>query len=290
MSMKNVVVSSVVYMIVPLFMLGCSGQSKEKDVITESVEVLNVKENMLSTLELDGMKVTWIRDNAKDRLMPRSLFLDATDAQIDSLSLKEGVPASVSTFLVEKDGKYMLFDSGVGAPDSKLQEGLKTLGVAPSEIDYIFITHFHGDHIGGMMKDGGPVFTNAEIYASKTEYDAWMKMPEDKKSQVETMMKAYGDRIHMFAFGDTLPCNVIAMDASGHTPGHTVFQTGKLLVVGDLMHGAALQLKYPDICATYDMDKKGAIKSRKHYIEYARKNNLVIAGMHLPVPAFIEYM
>ena len=182
----------------------------------------------------------------------------------------------------------MLFDSGVGAPDSKLQEGLKTLGVAPSEIDYIFITHFHGDHIGGMMKDGSAVFTNAEVYASKTEYDAWMKMPEDKKSQVETMMKAYGDRVHMFAFGDTLPCNVIAMDASGHTPGHTVFQTGKLLVVGDLMHGAALQLKYPDICATYDMDKRGAIKSRKHYIEYARKNNLVIAGMHLPVPAFMK--
>lgn len=290
MSMKNVVVSSVVYMIVPLFILGCSGQSKEKDVITESVEVLNVKENMLSTLELDGMKVTWIRDNAKDRLMPRSLFPDATDAQIDSLSLQGGVPASVSTFLVEKDGKYMLFDSGVGAPDSKLQEGLKTLGVSPSDIDYIFITHFHGDHIGGMVKDGGPVFTNAEIYASKTEYDAWIKMPEDKKSQVETMMKAYGNRVHMFAFGDTLPCNVIAMDASGHTLGHTVFQTGKLLVVGDLMHGAALQLKYPDICATYDMDKIGAIKSRKHYIEYARKNNLVIAGMHLPVPAFIEYM
>lgn len=290
MSMKNVVVSSVAYMIVPLFMLGCSVQSKQKDVITESVEVLNVKENMLSTLELDGMKVTWIRDNAKDRLMSRSLFPDATDAQIDSLSLQGGVPASVSAFLVEKDGKYMLFDSGVGAPDSKLQDGLKTLGVAPSEIDYIFITHFHGDHIGGMMKDCGPLFTNAEIYASKTEYVEWMKMPKDKKSQVETMMKAYGDRIHMFAFGDTLPCNVIAMDASGHTPGHTVFQTGKLLVVGDLMHGAALQLKYPDICATYDMDKIGAIKSRKHYIEYARKNNLVIAGMHLPVPAFTEYM
>ena len=43
--MKNVVVSSVAYMIVPLFMLGCSGQSKqskEKDVITESVEVFGL--------------------------------------------------------------------------------------------------------------------------------------------------------------------------------------------------------------------------------------------------------
>lgn len=289
--MKSLIVNSMAFVIVSLLMFGCSGQSKqskEKNASTDSTEVLKVKENMLSTLELDGMKVTWIRDNAKDRLMPRSLFPDATDAQIDSLSLNDGVPASVSAFLVEKDGKYILFDAGVGAPDSKLQEGLKTLGVAPSEIDYIFITHFHGDHIGGMMKDDSPVFTNAEVYASKTEYDAWMKMQADKKSQVETMAKAYGDRLHLFAFGDTLPCGFIAMDASGHTPGHTVFQAGKLLVVGDLMHGAALQLKYPDICATYDMDKTGAVKSRKHYIEYARKNDLVIAGMHLPVPAFMK--
>ena len=234
------------------------------------------------------MKVTWIRDNANDRIMPLSLFPDATKAQIDSLSLQDGVPASVSTFLVEKDGKRILFDTGMGAPDSKLPEGLKSLNMNPADIDYLFITHFHGDHIGGMMKDGMPVFPNAEVYVSKIEYDAWMKMPADKKSQVENTMKAYKDRLHQFAFGDTLPCNVVAMEAAGHTPGHTVFQTGKLLVIGDLMHGAALQLKYPEICATYDMDKSGAVKSRKHYVQYARENGLVIAGMHLPVPAFMK--
>ena len=139
-----------------------------------------------------------------------------------------------------------------------------------------------------MMKDGVAVFPNAEVYGSKVEYDAWMKMPADKKSQVESTMKAYKDRLHLFAFGDTLPCKVVAMDAVGHTPGHTVFQAGKLLVVGDLMHGAALQLKYPDVCATYDMDKSGAVKSRKHYVQYAREIGLVIAGMQLPVPAFMK--
>lgn len=291
--MKNIIANCAVLMIAPMFLFSCSVQSKQsKDSETNAENAVSVqeqqKDSMLSTLELDGMKVTWIRDNANDRLMPRSLFPDATDAQIDSLSLQNGVPASISTFLVETDGKRILFDAGMGAPDSKLFEGLKSLNINPADIDYLFITHFHGDHIGGMMKDGVAVFPNAEVYASKAEYDAWMKMPADKKSQVESTMKAYKDRLHQFAFGDTLPCDVLAMEAAGHTPGHTVFQAGNLLVVGDLMHGAALQLKYPDVCATYDMDKAGAVKSRKHYVQYFRENGLVMAGMHLPVPAFMK--
>ena len=291
--MKNVIAKIEVLMMVSMLLLGCTGQSKqskENSVKSDTTDI-QVQQNdnkLLSTMELDNMKVTWIRDNANDRIMPLSLFPDATKAQIDSLSLQAGVPASVSTFLVEKDGKRILFDAGMGAPDSKLPEGLKALNINPSEIDYLYITHFHGDHIGGMMKDGVPVFPNAQVYVSKVEYDAWMKMPADKKSQVENTMKAYKDCLHLFAFGDTLPCDVVAMEAAGHTPGHTVFRTGNLLVIGDLMHGAALQLKYPEICATYDMDKSGAVKSRKHYVQYARENGLVIAGMHLPVPAFMK--
>ena len=291
--MKNIIAKIEVLMMVSMLLLGCTGQSKqskEKSAKSDTADI-QVQQNdnkLLSTMELDNMKVTWIRDNANDRIMPLSLFPDATKVQIDSLSLQAGVPASVSTFLVEKDGKRILFDAGMGAPDSKLPEGLKALNINPSEIDYLYITHFHGDHIGGMMKDGVPVFSNAQVYVSKIEYDAWMKMPADKKSQVENTMKAYKDRLHLFAFGDTLPCDVVAMEAAGHTPGHTVFRTGNLLVIGDLMHGAALQLKYPEICATYDMDKSGAVKSRKHYVQYARENGLVMAGMHLPVPAFMK--
>ena len=101
-------------------------------------------------------------------------------------------------------------------------------------------------------------------------------------------MAVYKEGLHLFAFGDSLPEHVQPMEAIGHTPGHTVFQIGKLLIIGDLLHGAALQLKYPDVCAQYDMDKAGAIKSRKYYLQYAHDKGLVIAGMHLPVPAFME--
>ena len=159
---------------------GCGGQNKqktEKEMNADTIKAVCTqvklqKDSLLATLTLDGMKVTWIRDNANPRLMPRTLFLDATNALMDSLSLQEGIPASVSTFLVECDGKRMLFDTGVGAPDSRMMEGLKSLNVKPEDIDCLFITHFHGDHIGGMMKDGKVVFPKAEVYASKAEYDA----------------------------------------------------------------------------------------------------------------------
>lgn len=295
--MKNIIVNGAMGMMASLLLFACGGQAKQKKenemdaegAKVESRVVQHNNDSMTATVVLDGVNVTWIRDNANEHLMPCSLFPDADDALIDSLSLQEGIPASVSMFLVECEGKRILFDTGMGSPESKLLRGLESLNVKPEDIDYLFITHFHGDHIGGMMRNDSVVFPNAEVYASKIEYDAWMGMPADKRGQVEKTMNAYNDRLHLFAFGDTLPCGVVAMKAVGHTPGHTVFQLGKLLVVGDLMHGAELQMKYPEICAKYDMDKKNAVETRKYFLNYAVENGMVVAGMHLPVPAFMYF-
>ena len=90
------------------------------------------------------------------------------------------------------------------------------------------------------------------------------------------------------AFGDTLSHGVLAMDAIGHTPGHTAFQLANLLVVGDLMHGYALQKDHPEINSNYDMDKPKSAESRKRIMQYARDNKLLMAGMHLPPPGFME--
>ena len=245
-------------------------------------------DSVSAVCELDDVRVCWIRDNVQEKLMPISLFPDAGKNLIDSLSLQGGIPSTISTFLVESDGKLILFDTGMGDKNSRLMEGLRSLNVAPEDIKYIYLTHFHGDHIGGMLNDNRKVFPNAEIYASQAEYDGWMAMDDNKKQQAVKTMGAYQEQLHLFAFGDSLPGKVEALDAVGHTPGHTVFQVGKFLIIGDLMHGAALQLSYPDICASFDMDKAAAIKARKYYIQYAKEQGLVMAGMHLPVPAFLK--
>lgn len=284
--MKNKTWKYWVVASVALLLVGCGGGAKKQTNEEASMDSTTMACDGLKTLQLDGVKVAWIQDNAKERLMERTLFADASDELIDSLKLADGIPSSMSTFLVETDGVRILFDTGMGAPDSRLLSGLASLGVTPADIKYLYLTHFHGDHIGGMMKGDSIVFPNAEVYASKVEYDAWLKMSSDRNAQVVKTMNAYKDRLHLFEFGETLPGNVVAMNAEGHTPGHTVYQAGKLLVIADLIHGATLQLEHPEICAAYDMDKDAAVKSRKHFLRYAKENGLTMAGMHLPPPGF----
>jgi glyoxylase-like metal-dependent hydrolase (beta-lactamase superfamily II) len=240
----------------------------------------------------NGASVTWIQDNAGNKLNPRSLFSDASDSLYNSLNMPDGIPASVSTFLVKVDGKFILFDAGLGAFGGQLQKRLAALGVNPDSIGLVYLTHFHVDHISGLVaKDetgnDTKAFKNAAVYAGKVEYDAWMNdIP--KNDLQKNIMALYKDSLHLFAFGDTLPHGVLAMDAVGHTPGHTAFQLANLLIVGDLMHGYALQKDHPEINSNYDMDKPKSAESRKRIMQYARDNKLLMAGMHLPPPGFAE--
>lgn len=239
-----------------------------------------------------GATVTWIQDNAGNKLNPRSLFSDASDSLYNSLNMPDGIPASVSTFLVKVDGKYILFDAGLGAFGGQLMNRLAALGVNPDSIGLVYLTHFHVDHIAGLVaKDGAgndaKAFKNAAVYAGKVEYDAWMNdIP--KNDLQKNIMALYKNSLHLFAFGDTLPHGVLAMDTVGHTPGHTAFQLANLLIVGDLMHGYALQKDHPEINSNYDMDKPKSAESRKRIMQYARDNKFLMAGMHLPPPGFAE--
>ncbi len=257
-----------------------------------AAEAANVVQ-VAKTIKLaNGASVTWIQDNQGEKLNPRSLFSDASDSLFASLNLPDGIPASVSTFLLQIDGKNILFDAGLGAFGGQTLDRLSALDVAPDKIDLIYLTHFHVDHIAGMIaKDSAgknvKVFNNATVYAGKVEYDAWMSdIP--KNDLQKAVMGIYKDKLHLFAFGDSLPHGVLALDAVGHTPGHTAFQISNLLVIGDLMHGYALQKDHPEINSNYDMDKEKSIESRKRLMQYARDNKLTMAGMHLPPPGFAE--
>lgn len=255
-------------------------------------ETANVVQ-VAKTIKLaNGANVTWIQDNQGEKLNPRSLFSDASDSLFASLNLPDGIPASVSTFLLQVDGKNILFDAGLGAFGGQTLDRLAALDVTPDKIDLIYLTHFHVDHIAGMVaKDSAgkdvKVFNNATVYAGKVEYDAWMNdLPKNDLQKV--VMGIYKDSLHLFAFGDSLPHGVLALDAVGHTPGHTAFQVSNLLVIGDLMHGYALQKDHPEINSNYDMDKEKSIESRKRLMQYARDNKLTMAGMHMPPPGFAE--
>ena len=254
----------------------------------DAQEVTGTKTVKLS----NGASVTWIQDNESEKLNPISLFGDVSDSLVESLNMPEGIPASVSTFLLQVDGKNILFDAGLGAFGGKMLSRLAALGINADNIDIVYLTHFHVDHIAGLVEkdDAGidtKAFKNASIYAGKVEYDAWMEhIPKNDLQKM--VMELYRDSLHLFAFGDSLPHGVLAIDAIGHTPGHTAFQVSNLLIIGDLMHGYALQKDHPEINSNYDMDKEKSVESRKRIMQYAKDNKLLMAGMHLPPPGFAE--
>lgn len=224
-----------------------------------------------------------IQDNLSPRMMGRTLFPDAPDSLIAELGLEEGIPASVSAFLVKTGGNEILFDAANGAPDSQLMPVLESLQTTADDVDYIFITHLHGDHIGGLLKEGEAVFSNAVIYINKIEHDAWMAMEGRQSEGLRNICNAYGERVKTFTPEDELPCGIEAVEAYGHTPGHTAFRLGDALIAGDVMHGTALQAKYPEYSAGFDMDKEMSVKTRRAILKMAEEG-VKVYGMHFPAP------
>jgi len=228
----------------------------------------------------DGFTVYWLKDNEGDRKFPFDLFGNVADDIKKEVNMPDGMPSSISAYLIKVNGKNILFDAGLGKKaNGQLLNELSKVGVSPEQVDYVYITHFHGDHIGGMLTpEGEKVFTKAEVYVSRLEKESDL----GKGEQAVKMLEKYADKLHIFNFGDRLPEDVLAIDAVGHTPGHTAFQKGNLLIVGDLMHAMALQLPHPEYCANFDGDKEKAVASRKRILEYAKQNGLIMSGMHLP--------
>ena len=222
-----------------------------------------------------NFSLVWLSGMNTAKSSPTSLFPKLTPELIKELGLENGIEGSMSAFLLEAEGKKALFDTGLNEKVSKgILERLQELKISTDEIDYVFITHFHGDHIGGLL-DGNDniVFKNAKIYVSKEEYDGWInKMPADKNALQVKTMKICEKQVVQFDFKDTLPLGIKPLQAFGHTPGHTVYRKDDLLIIGDLIHGEKIQFKHPEICATYDQDEAKSIEARKNILKYAEEN------------------
>ncbi|MDR1945940.1 MAG: MBL fold metallo-hydrolase [Desulfovibrio sp.] len=209
-------------------------------------------------------------------------------------------PSSINVFLLESKGperRLYLIDTGYGPfgpGQSGLDEQLRALEATPDKIDGVLLTHMHMDHIGGLLKGDKRAFPRAAIFVSAPEIGYWTALadrnPTDTNAgTVRKVLSAYGADVKApFAFDEEVLPGVKALDASGHTPGHTVFRIeaggNRLLIIGDLLHAASLQFPLPDECPRYDMDRQAAVKTRKKILNLAAEQNIPIAGMHVPFP------
>lgn len=254
---------------------------------------------------LGAFEVTAVSDGTVD--LPVDQVLHQPPAQttkdLAAAHLTLPVETSVNAYLINTGTKLVLIDAGTaglfGPTLGKLVANLKAAGYDAGQIDEIYLTHLHPDHAGGLLIDGKSAFPNAVVRADQREADFWLnaankvKVPDAHKSFIDNAIGAMAPYIAAKKFspfsGDTqLVPGIRATSSYGHTPGHTNYEVEsegkKLLLVGDLIHVAAVQLPKPGLTIAYDSDAKVAAQARAKAFTQAAKNRVMVGATHIQFP------
>ncbi len=210
---------------------------------------------------------------------------------------------SVNAFLVNTGSKLVLIDTGAGTlfgPTlGKLLANLRAAGYQPEQIDDILLTHMHPDHVGGLIGSGALAFPNATIHADKRDSDYWLsqanldKAPTASKGFFQGAMASLNPYVAAGKYqpfdtnGDLVP-GIRSIATYGHTAGHTSYEVEskgqQLMIVGDLIHVAAVQFDNPAVTIAFDSDANEAAASRKKVFGDIAASGAMVAAAHLQFP------
>ena len=254
---------------------------------------------------LGDFEITPLSDGTVDLPVDQLLTqkADRTKAALSKAFLKTPLETSDNAFLVHTGSKLILIDTGAGVlfgPTlGKLLANMKAAGYAPEQVDEVYLTHMHSDHLGGLLVQSKMAFPNATVRAAKREADHWLsqanmdKAPADAKGSFKNAMAALDPYMKAGKFktfdGDVeVSPGIRAQGGHGHTPGHTTFvvesRGQKMVVIGDLIHVAAVQFEDPAVTIGFDGDQKAAAAARKKLFDAAAKDGALIGGAHLQFP------
>jgi glyoxylase-like metal-dependent hydrolase (beta-lactamase superfamily II) len=227
----------------------------------------------------------------------------AESAKLTKVPYGQPLPLDVNSFLVRHRGRSILSDAGsghtMGTTLGYLPNSLRAVGVAPEAIDIVMLTHLHPDHSLGLVDEAGrATFPKAQLIVHELEAAFWLdrELTPDDSERVTRNTKAqrtvtapYRGRIRRVKDGEILP-GISAMLCPGHTPGHTnwLIQSGRerLLIWGDIVHLAAVQMARPDATLVFDVDPQVARITRERVLDWVAAERLCVAGAHLAYPGF----
>lgn len=263
--------------------------------------------------KVGGIEVTSILDGVRRVKLAasptRSASLEQFQAALAADGLARDETASVfHPLLVRTGGRLVLIDTGNGPRSLPAGTGLTAqrlgaLGVDPKQVDTVIISHFHGDHIGGLVTaEGAQAFPNAEIKVPLDEWNYWLDdVNMNKAAEGSTLRNAHnnvrrvfgaipGKNLAKFTDGKEVAPGITAMATPGHTPGHTSFViasgSDKLLVQADVTSGiASVFVRHPDWFGGGDMDGPMAVQTRRKLYDMLAVEKMPMSGYHLPFPA-----
>jgi len=256
-------------------------------------------------LMVGSFEVTALSDGTVD--LPVDQLLHAPKGRVaEGLKkhyLKAPLETSVNAFLVNTGSRLVLVDAGAGAlfgPTlGRLSAQIKAAGYQPEQVDDIVITHMHPDHVGGLVSEGKVVFPNATVHADQADKDFWLSpaslaaAPDAQKGFFQGAMAslnpyAEAGKLKTFqADGEIVP-GLRSQATHGHTPGHNVYvlqsEGQQLVLLGDLIHVASVQLESPEVTIGFDSDEPHARSARASVFKALAKDGSLVAVAHFPFP------
>jgi glyoxylase-like metal-dependent hydrolase (beta-lactamase superfamily II) len=239
--------------------------------------------------EMGGLTIVALRDGYVD--MPPSRLRQEGNRAFGA-DLPQQVPLfdgqlrlSVNAFLLIEHGQHILIDTGAGdawfPTMGLLHDALAEAGIARDQIRTVAFTHTHNDHVNGLVTpDGAEAFPNLET----------LFVPQEEISLFDRSerLKRFRPRCTPFGAGFSVSDSITAIEAHGHSPGHTAFEvTGggsKLLIWGDIVHVPAIQFGKPELTWEFDRDQPQARASRERMLKRTAQPDTFIAGAHLDFP------
>lgn len=255
---------------------------------------------------LGDFEVTAISDGTV-KLPVKDLLTNTTPAKVDA-ALKRAaiaypVETSVNAYLINTGSKLVLIDTGAaglfGPTLGNLIANLKASGYQPEQVDEIYITHMHADHVGGLMSGGAIAFPNATLRIDKADTDFWLSEANmnaasaDSRGFFQGAMSSVNPyvaagKLKTFEGGVELVPGIRSQATHGHTAGHSIYiiesKGEKLVLWGDLMHVAAVQFDNPAVTIKFDSDSKPAAKERKKAYADAAKGGYLVGVSHVSFP------
>jgi glyoxylase-like metal-dependent hydrolase (beta-lactamase superfamily II) len=262
--------------------------------------------------KVGSIEVTALSDGVWERAHDPAFISNATVDETKAALAAAGmptdfVPIPFTPNLVKTGGSLVLIDTGTGSGQTggpkagTLMKHLAAAGIDAGAINAVLISHFHPDHIFGLMTkapENKPVFPNAEIHVPAVEYRYWMDpavigaLPEARRPlarRIQEVFPLMKGKVHQFEGDKEVAPGIRAIDAPGHTPGHTAFHVSsgsdQLLVLGDTTNIPALFVRNPGWRAAFDQDAATAEATRRKLLDRAAADKVRVAGYHFPFPA-----
>ncbi len=244
-----------------------------------------------------------IAGDASNQFVASELIVNADEGLLEEALRQVGlhtdeIPTDSKCLLVRSGELDVLVDAGWGTrlspPEGQMLQGLSTLGVEPSDIDVIVITHADGDHIAGLLdRQGKLVFSNARYVMWRGARDYWAAeqsaadWPTERVDFVRETYASIEDRVQLVeAEAEFLP-GFRLIPAVGHKPDHcalrVVSKGEQLLHLADaVIH--PLFMVYPGWYSTFDFDAQQVVQDRQQLLAWASAERMLLFAAHFPFP------